>query len=57
MEMVNKLTNGDASKMALAGELYNECNSVESGDPCEAASKIGYCVKTKGQEKKLMFGL
>lgn len=56
IEMVSKMT-GDASKAAGAAELYDECNSTEGGEPCEAASKIGLCLKTQGVKKGVIFGI
>lgn len=51
------MTAGDAEKMKLAEEVFSECNSSESGDACEIASKIAICIKDSSTKKNVMLGI
>lgn len=57
MEHASKMTAGDAEKLKLAEEVFDECNSSEDGDECEAASKIAVCMKDNSAKKKVMLGI
>lgn len=50
------MTSGDAAMIAQAAQLYEDCKNESGADACETASKIGICLKDKGQKMKLMFG-
>jgi PBP/GOBP family len=56
MAMSKKLSDGSAEMMKQAEELVNECKMLSASDPCEAAVKIGYCLKENGEKRKLVFG-
>lgn len=53
MHMANKMTNGDADKLKVAKDVFGECANIGDADPCEAAVKIGFCVKTNAEKRKV----
>lgn len=58
MDFAKKTTSGDEEKLKAAAVIIEECVKLEGdADPCEAAVKIGFCLKTNGEKMKLMFGM
>lgn len=51
------MTGGDAEKMKLAAEVFDECKEVGDDDECEAASKIAVCMKDGSIKRNVMLGL
>lgn len=57
MALAKAMTAADPEKMKQAAELMVECAAVTDSDPCEAAEKIGACLKDYGQKKGINFSL
>lgn len=51
------MTEGDAEKMRLAAEVYDECKDITGEEKCETATQIGLCLKEHGEKKKIWFGM
>lgn len=50
MKMVEHILGADEAKKKLAVELFNTCGNISDSDACEAAMKIGMCLKTEGEK-------
>lgn len=54
MTLAKMMSDGSPQKMKDAEDIFNECSSVGDPDDCEAASKIGICLKTVGTKKGMV---
>lgn len=57
MEFVKKVTAGTPDKIQQAEEIFTECSAVTGDDECDAASKIGFCLKASGDKRQIVFGI
>lgn len=57
MAMTQAYTNGDATKMKLAGELADSCEATSDGDRCETGYKLADCIKIEGSKIKQEYGI
>lgn len=57
MELAKKFTNEDAEKMKAVESILKACNHISGDDDCDTNAKIGMCLKTEGEKKKVLFGM
>jgi hypothetical protein len=53
LKKVAMATGNDAEKIAKAGEVADACADITDEDRCEAAFKIGKCVKEESEKRGL----
>lgn len=54
MTLAKMMSDGSPQKMKDAEDIFNECSLINDPDDCEAANKIGICLKTVGVKKGMV---
>lgn len=53
MGAAKDIFNGDATKVAGVGEIYNLCEAITDADPCEASAKLAGCMIKEGMSRSI----